>query len=282
MVGISSSPTGSSSRHHGNGSDTLQGCVQSQSKKLTHELSGSMTELQHIRSEPCQHHGLTAVRWHYLTFCQLRFGGRQESSRIPIYETWLVSLMGCLRWVQWWSHNKSWIQDIFSHLHSLHDLYAATATTFLMKFTWLYPRFNEVERGVYWFYLVRLSACPSVDRIVSALYLQQYSLDPFHICTSYQPASEGVSCVIFVSKFKNLKFWRYLKICNFDFVFFWLRIQYDSIVRVIMRRQGVSSECRRSSCSTFYLVSSCMERSSSGQELTHPPIPLRRGRSARI
>ena len=95
----------------------------------------SMTELQHMRSELCQHHGLTTVRWHYLTFCQLRFGGRQESSRIPIYETWLVLLMGCLRWVQWWSHNKSWIQDIFSHLHSLHDLYAATAATFLMKIT---------------------------------------------------------------------------------------------------------------------------------------------------
>ena len=30
-----------------------------------------------------------------------------------------------------------------------------------------------------------LSVCPSVDRIVSALYLQQYSSDPFHICTSY-------------------------------------------------------------------------------------------------
>ena len=27
--------------------------------------------------------------------------------KIPIYETWLVSLMGCLRWVQWWSHNNS-------------------------------------------------------------------------------------------------------------------------------------------------------------------------------
>ena len=54
------------------------------------------------------------------------------------------------------------------------------------------PRFNEVERGVYWYHLVRLSICPSVDRIVSALYLQQYSLDPFHICTSYQATSEGV------------------------------------------------------------------------------------------
>ena len=45
--------------------------------------------------------------------------------------------MGCLHWVQWWSHSKSGIQDIFSHLHSLHDLYVAAATTFLMKITWL-------------------------------------------------------------------------------------------------------------------------------------------------
>ena len=37
-----------------------------------------------------------------------------------------------------------------------------------------------------------LPVCPSVDRIVSALYLQQYSSNPFHICTSYQATSEGV------------------------------------------------------------------------------------------
>ena len=53
---------------------------------------------------------------------------------------------------------------------------------------------------------VRPSVCPSVDRIVSALYLQQYSSDPFHICTSYQATSEGVSRVMPVSIFKNLKF----------------------------------------------------------------------------
>ena len=69
-------------------------------------------------------------------------------------------------------------------------------------------RFNEVERGVYWYHLVRLSVCPSVDRIVFALYLQQCSSDPFHICTSYQATSEGVSRVMHVSKFNNLKFWR--------------------------------------------------------------------------
>ena len=107
------------------------------------------------------------------------------------------------------------------------------------------PCFNKVERWVYWFHLVHLSippsvrpsVCPSVDGIVSALYLQQYSLDPFHICTSYQATSEGVSRVMFVSKFKNLKFWRILWICNFDFVFFCLGIQYDSMVWVIMRQQ---------------------------------------------
>ena len=120
------------------------------------------------------------------------------------------------------------------------------------------PRFNEVERGVYWYHLVRLSVCPSVrlsvcpsvDRIVSALYLQQYSSDPFHICTSYQATSEGVSHVMPVSIFKNLKFWRIFLICNFDFVFFWLGIQCDSMVWVIMRRRGISSERRRSSCSS--------------------------------
>ena len=99
---------------------------------------------------------------------------------------------------------------------------------------------------------ITLSVCPSVDRIVSALYLQQYSSDPFHICTSYQATSEGVSRVMPVSKFfKSLKFWRIFKICNFDFVIFWLGIQYDSMVLVIMRRRGVSSERRRSSCSSL-------------------------------
>ena len=43
---------------------------------------------------------------------------------------------------------------------------------------------------------VRPSVYPSVDRIVSALYLQQYLSDPFHICTSYQATSEGVSRVM--------------------------------------------------------------------------------------
>ena len=83
-----------------------------------------------------------------------------------------------------------------------------------------------------------LSAWPSVDRIVSALCPQQYSSDPFHICTFYQATTEDVSCVKCVWKFKNLKFWQILKICYFDFVFLWLVIQYDSIVCVIMSGGG--------------------------------------------
>ena len=104
----------------------------------------------------------------------------------------------------------------------------------------LYPRFNEVERRVYWFHLVRPhkyigaecgassftwyfhqicntdgrpSVCPSVDRIMFALYLQQYLLDPFDICTSYQATSEGVLRVKLFVKFEilanswNLKLW---------------------------------------------------------------------------
>ena len=99
---------------------------------------------------------------------------------------------------------------------------------------------------------VCLSVCPCVDRIMSALYLQQYSSDPFHICTTIPATLEGVSHVMFVSKFKHLKFWRIILICNFDFGFFWLGIEYDSMVWVIMRWQGVSSERRCSSCSSWH------------------------------
>ena len=110
--------------------------------------------------------------------------------------------------------------------------------------------FNEVERGVYWFHLVRLFLCPSVEIIVCALYLQ-YSLDPFHICTSYQATSEGVSRVAFGSKFNNLKFWRIRSICK---IWLCLLLTWDSIWLNRMGNHeavGVSSERRRSSRSSF-------------------------------
>ena len=37
-----------------------------------------------------------------------------------------------------------------------------TLMNYWNKVSLFYPRFNEVERGVYWFHLVRLSVCPSV------------------------------------------------------------------------------------------------------------------------
>ena len=105
--------------------------------KETYTLIVSMTVWQLMRSEHCQLHGRITVRWLYLTSCQRLFGGLLEFSRTRTCATWPVLLRACRHWVQWWSHNTSWIQDIFTHLHSLHDLYAATAMTFLMKNTWL-------------------------------------------------------------------------------------------------------------------------------------------------
>ena len=96
------------------------------------------------------------------------------------------------------------------------------------------------------------SVCASVDRIVSALSLLQYSPDPFHIYTSYQATSEGVLRVKSFSTLKYLKFWQILWICNFDFVLFWLGIQYELVNSMGNHgAAGVSSERRRSSCSSF-------------------------------
>ena len=55
------------------------------------------------------------------------------------------------------------------------------------------------QRGGGFRWLIFISSVrQSVDKIVSALYLQQYLADPFHICTSYQANSEGVWLVKFV------------------------------------------------------------------------------------
>ena len=104
-------------------------------------------------------------------------------------------------------------------------------------------------KGVFWFHLVCLSVCLSVDRIVSALYLQQYSSNPFHFLHILSSNFKSVACK---ACFKIKNFWQILQICNFDFVFFWPPIWYDSIVWVIMRRRGVSSECRHSNCSSWF------------------------------
>ena len=68
------------------------------------------------------------------------------------------------------------------------------------------PASTKLKGGYTGFTLsVRLSVSPSVDRIVSALYLKQYLSDPFYISTSYQATSEGVSLIMFQNSwiFKN-------------------------------------------------------------------------------
>ena len=93
---------------------------------------------------------------------------------------------------------------------------------------------------------VRLSICGQDHvRSVSSTILVG-SISYLHILSS-----NFRRCVACDICFKIQKFWQILLICNFDFVFFWLGIQYDSIEWVIMRRRGVSSECRRSSCSSW-------------------------------
>ena len=59
----------------------------------------------------------------------------------------------------------------------------------------------------------------------------------------------------FLQNFKIWSFDNFLEICNFDFVFFWLGIWCESLVWVIMGGGGGGiSECRHSSCSSFYLI----------------------------
>ena len=128
-----------------------------------------------------------------------------------------LSIFDCLfltRWDDskwpWKFHQVSWHKKC----EELYICFQRVLTSCLLDSSFCYPsdqylnyytpRFKEVERIPGILVSPCPSICPSVDTIVSALYLQQYSSDPFHICTSYQATSEGVSHVMFVSNFKNL------------------------------------------------------------------------------
>ena len=98
--------------------------------------------------------------------------------------------------------------------------------------------------GVYWFHSVRPSVCPFVRpassvRSVAPTVLVG-SISYLYILSSNfkRCVACKVSCKI--AKFVYLAF--FLKICNFDFVSFWLGIWCESLER------GGVSECRRSSC----------------------------------
>ena len=67
------------------------------------------------------------------------------------------------------------------------------------------PRFNEVERGVYWFHLVRLSICGQnrVRSVSSTIFAR--SISYLHILSS-----NFRRCVAYKVYVKNLKFWQIL------------------------------------------------------------------------
>ena len=118
-----------------------------------------------------------------------------------------------------------------------------------MNQRFLYPPLQRSWKGVYWFHLVRPSVRLSIH---------------LSVC--------GQNCVCSVSSTKLVGSISYVHIfsSNFSrcvackvrfkikkFVFFWFGIEYDSIVWVIMRWRGVSSERRCSSCSSCSLFNGC-------------------------
>ena len=123
--------------------------------------------------------------------------------------------------------------------------------TFAVPCFYIYPLLQRSWKGVYWFHLVCLSVCGQ-NRVLSvSSTIRVGSISHLHILS--RNFRKCVACNI-CFKIQYLKFWRILKICNFDFVFFWLGIQFDSIEQVIMRRRRVSSERRCSSHSCLILA----------------------------
>ena len=145
----------------------------------------------------------------------------------------------CINCNAHWSHvtggnSFNFLMATYSPLHS-HKMFAINTLrprqngrhfrwyfkcTFLNANVWisikvslkfLMPPAQRSWRVVYCFHLVRPSVRPSVDKILLALYLLQYLPDSFHIYTSYQATSEGVSLVKF---FRNSKMWSFFKFVN--------------------------------------------------------------------
>ena len=77
-----------------------------------------------------------------------------------------------------------------------------------------------------------LCKCPLGLGFVSCIMLWVCSYWETSVCgqnhvRSVSSTSEGVSHAKFISKFQNFNFWQILWICDFDFVLFWLWVQYD-------------------------------------------------------
>ena len=94
----------------------------------------------------------------------------------------------------------------------------------------LYPRTAKLSEGI--LVSLRSSVCP----------FARPSRNPCPLCSAY---SSG--CTHFIV------FWQVFKMCNFDFVLFWLGIWCESLIWAIMAQRGIS-KLRRSSYSSFVLL----------------------------
>ena len=118
-----------------------------------------------------------------------------------------------------------------------------TSFSCLVNVYFMHSLYNEVVGGYIGFTSsVRLSVRPSVPRPsrIPCPLCSFYSSGWIHFIFMHliKATSEGVSHAKFLAKFWNLKFWQFFKICNFDFVLFWLGIWCESLVWVIMGRRG--------------------------------------------
>ena len=112
-------------------------------------------------------------------------------------------------------------------------------------------KLNHVSKRGHWYHVFNSEICgqvmqysfvnppPSVDRIVSALYPQQYLPNLFHIYTFYHATSEGVLHVKFFFKLKIWIFCKFFKFVTLTLSCFDLGSNMNwSIVWVIMGRWG--------------------------------------------
>ena len=68
------------------------------------------------------------------------------------------------------------------------------------------PNYTPISTKLKGGYIGFTLSVHQTDVIMSILYLQQYLLDTFHIYTSYQATSEGVSHVDFLAKITKFEF----------------------------------------------------------------------------
>ena len=108
----------------------------------------------------------------------------------------------------------------------------------------LYHLHNEVVGGYIGFTLsIPPSVCPSVrPSRIPCMLCSTYSSGWIHFIFIHLIKQFPKVCRVF-GFLQHLKIWifgNFFKICNFDFVFFWLGIWCESLVWVIMGQQGVS------------------------------------------